>query len=154
MDLYQASHIRCGDSLIGVFDYEMLRRGIPDEAYKPLTGDDKAAAKAYSKFNKQQRDGKGATGLLASLRPPADLIDAATALVDMSEDTLEQIGAKRNAFERLHSGHNWLNLKIASDCFVAAFFSEKTGAIPGTAELARPRSRCRRQSGADLCTRP
>ena len=132
------SHIRCGDSLIGVFDYEMLRRGLPDEAYKPLTGDDKETAKAYAKFNKQQRDGKGATGFLAALRPPADLIDAARALADMPEDTLEQIGAKRASFERLHTGHNWLNLKIASDCYVAAFFSEKTGGIPGTADLARP----------------
>ena len=59
------SHIRCGDSLLGIFDYEMLRRGVPDEAYKPLTGDDKETAKAYSKFNKQQREGKGATGFLA-----------------------------------------------------------------------------------------
>ena len=132
------SHIRCGDSLIGVFDYEMLRKGIPDEAYKQLTGDDKETAKAYAKFNKQQRDGKGATGFLATLRPPADLIDAARALADMPEDTLEQIGAKRASFERLHSGHNWLNLKIASDCYVAAFFTQKTGAIPGPADLARP----------------
>lgn len=132
------SHIRCGDSLIGVFDYEMLRRGVPDEAYKPLTGDDKETAKAYAKFNKQQRDGKGATGFLATLRPPADLIDAARALADMPEDTLEQINAKRSSFERLHSGHNWLNLKIASDCYIAAFFSEKAGGIPGPADLARP----------------
>ena len=132
------SHIRCGDSLIGVFDYEMLRRGVPDEAYKPLTGDDKETAKAYAKFNKQQRDGKGVTGFLATLRPPADLIDAARKLADMPEDTLEQISAKQTSFERLHSGHNWLNLKIASDCYITAFFAEKSGGIPGPADLARP----------------
>jgi hypothetical protein len=75
------SHIRCGDSLIGVFDYEALRRGIPDEAYKPLTGDDKETAKAYAKLNKQQREGRGATGFLADLKPPTALIDAARALI-------------------------------------------------------------------------
>ena len=37
-------NIRCGDSLLGVFDLEALRQGIPDEAYKPLTGDDKETA--------------------------------------------------------------------------------------------------------------
>ena len=132
------SHIRCGDSLIGVFDHEMLRKGVPDEAYKPLIGDEKETAKVYSKFNKQQREGKGATGFLANLKPPTDLIDAARALVDMPEDTLEEIGAKRTAFERLHTGRNWLNLKIASDCYVAAFFAPKSGGAPGTAELARP----------------
>ena len=56
----------------------------------------------------------------------------------MPEDTLEQISAKRASFERLHSGHNWLNLKIASDCYVAAFFSEKTGGVPGPADLGSP----------------
>jgi hypothetical protein len=132
------NHIRCGDSLIGVFDYEMLRRGIPDEAYKQLTGDDKETARAYSKSNKQQRDGKGATGLLAGLRPPVDLIDAARALGTMPEDTLEQISAKRGAFDRLHSGHNWLNLKIASDCYVAAFFTPKNAGVPAGADFARP----------------
>ncbi len=132
------SHIRCGDSLIGVFDYEMLRRGIPDAAYKQLSGDAKEAAKIYSKFNKQHRDGKGATGFLSSLRPPVDLIDAARAIADMPENTLGEIGIKRSAFERLHSGHNWLNIKTASDCYIAAFFAPKTGDAPGPKELARP----------------
>jgi hypothetical protein len=132
------SHIRCGDSLIGVFDYEMLRKGVPDEAFKPLTGDDKETAKAYSKFNKQQREGKGATGFLANLKPPADLIDAARALVDMPEDTLEEIATKRTAFERLHTGASWLNLKTACDCYIAAFFAPKIAGASGAVELAKP----------------
>ncbi|MFN5698727.1 MAG: DNA methyltransferase, partial [Cyanobacteriota bacterium] len=32
------AHIQCGDSLVGVFDPKLLEQGIPDEAYKPLTG--------------------------------------------------------------------------------------------------------------------
>jgi len=50
---YLDARIRCGDSLIGVFDYEMLKQGIPDEAYKPLAGDDKEVARTYAKFNKE-----------------------------------------------------------------------------------------------------
>src|SRR5262249_11387752 len=34
------NHIRCGDSLIGVFDIKILRNGIPDQAFKPQVGDD------------------------------------------------------------------------------------------------------------------
>lgn len=34
-------HVRCGDSLVGVFDLEVLKEGIPDEAFKPVSGDDK-----------------------------------------------------------------------------------------------------------------
>src|SRR6185437_3478040 len=36
------ANIRCGDALLGVFDIKVLAAGIPDAAYKPLTGDDKA----------------------------------------------------------------------------------------------------------------
>lgn len=132
------SHIRCGDSLIGVFDLAMLKDGIPDEAYKPLTGDDKAVAKTYAKFNREQREGKGAGGLLKELKAPPELVDAALALVDLPEDSLEEIAAKRTAFAKLHGGKAWLNLKAACDCYVAAYFSPKTGNVPGREELARP----------------
>ncbi len=132
------ARIRCGDSLIGVFDYGMLRKGIPDAAYAPLTGDDKAVAKAYARHNAVQRDGKGATGFLADLRPPTDLIDAHQRLMDMPEDTLAQIAAKQAAFTDLHRGNGWQNLKIACDLYVAAFFLPKTGAAPTPEVLKHP----------------
>ena len=132
------ARIRCGDSLIGVFDYDMLRKGIPDAAYETLTGDDKAVAKAYGKHNAVQRDGKGATGFLAHLRPPTDLIDAYQRLTDMPEDTLEQIAAKQAAFTNLHHGDGWQNLKIACDLYVATFFMPKTGDAPTPEALKHP----------------
>ena len=48
--------ILCGDSLLGVFDLEVLRQGIPDAAYKPLAGDDKDAAEYFDRRNKAERD--------------------------------------------------------------------------------------------------
>jgi hypothetical protein len=125
------SRIRCGDSLIGVFDYSMLKDGIPDEAYKPLTGDDKNAARGWAKLNRGQRDGKAKDGMLAEIRPPAGLVDAARAIVAMPEDTLEQIAAKEKALARLHAG-SWLHLKAACDLYVAAFFAFKTEPAPAS----------------------
>ncbi len=46
-------HVKLGDSLIGVFDLKVLEKGIPDDAYKPLTGDDKQVAKDLKKRNRQ-----------------------------------------------------------------------------------------------------
>lgn len=130
------SHIRCGDSLIGVFDYEMLRKGIPDEAYKALTGDDKEVAKAFAKHNKNMREGHGTRGgLLQELKPPASIIDAARALIDMPEDSLAQIAAKQAAFAKLHKGESWQNLKTACDLYVTAFYATKIGKLPTAAEL-------------------
>ena len=51
-------HIKCGDSLVGVSDLSVLTNGIPDDAYKTVTGDDKEAAKLYRQRNKQERTGQ------------------------------------------------------------------------------------------------
>ena len=47
--------IKCGNSLVGVLDLDCLTDGIPDNAFKPVTGDDKNTAKEIKKENKQQR---------------------------------------------------------------------------------------------------
>ena len=49
------AQIRCGDALLGVFDLKVLEAGIPDAAYKPLTGDDKEVAKYYAQKNKREQ---------------------------------------------------------------------------------------------------
>ena len=51
-------HVKCGDSLVGVSDLTVLTNGIPDDAYKPVTGDDKEAAKLYRQRNKLERAGQ------------------------------------------------------------------------------------------------
>lgn len=130
------NHIRCGDSLIGVFDYKMLRSGLPDEAFEPLTGDDKAVAKAYAAINKEQRDGKTASGFLNELRMPAEITSGAEKLLAMPEDTLEEVEAKRKAFKRLISGQTWWRLKSACDMYVAAFLTPKRGEMPDPRKAA------------------
>jgi len=132
------SHIRCGDSLVGIFDVPRLADGIPDEAYGALEGDDAEAAKIYAGRNKEQREGKGATGLFAELKPPPGLIGAAEALIAMPEETLADVTAKEAAFARLHGGANWQRLKTACDTYVAAFFIPKTAANAETSGVSRP----------------
>ena len=124
------ARIRCGDSLIGVFDYGMLRGGLPDEAFDPLTGDDKAVAKAYKAINKQQRDGVGASGFIKELSAPASITDGAARVLAMPEDTLEEIEAKSRAWDRLLRDPKRLALKTACDMYVAAFLLPKTGDDP------------------------
>ena len=120
------ARIRCGDSLIGVFNYRMLRQGLPDEAFNPLTGDSKAVAKTYKAINREQRDAAN-LDLFRDLRVPAAIADGATTVLAMPEDTLEQIEAKARAWDRLLNGPNWQTLKTACDMYVAAFLLPKTG---------------------------
>ena len=132
--------IRCGDSLIGVFDYSMLRQGLPDEAFNPLTGDSKAVAKDYKAINRKQRDAAN-LNLFRDLRAPASIADGATTVLAMPEDTLEQTEAKARAWDRLITGPNWQKLKTACDMYVAAFLLPKIGKASNlhqTASLSLP----------------
>lgn len=46
--------IKCGNSLVGVLNLDCLNDGIPDNAYKAVTGDDKTIASKIKKENKHQ----------------------------------------------------------------------------------------------------
>jgi len=43
-------------------DLKVLDEGIPDEAYQPVTGDDKETAKYYKKRNQGERSGQLSLG--------------------------------------------------------------------------------------------
>jgi hypothetical protein len=47
--------IRCGNSLVGIPDPEVMAEGVPDEAFTAVTGDDKKIGAAFKKQNKQER---------------------------------------------------------------------------------------------------
>ena len=47
--------IKCGNSLVGLDTMERLKEGIPDDAFKPVTGDDKSVASRIKALNKRQR---------------------------------------------------------------------------------------------------
>jgi len=124
------ARIKCGDSLIGIFDYEMLKDGIPNDAYTAMSGDDKAVAKAYERLNKDERDGNAASGFIKTLAAPAEIVDGARKIAAMPEDTLSEVKAKARAFARYEASDQWQRLKLACDMYVATFFTPKVGEAP------------------------
>lgn len=117
--------IRCGDSLVGVLDLAVLDEGIPDDAYKPVTGDDKQIASSLRRQNKEEREGQAT--LFDRLGPTAVSPDTAAwqALEAMPEETPPQIEAKRAAYARLQQAGALL--RTAANIWTAAFFSQLTG---------------------------
>ena len=124
------ANIRVGDSLLGIFDLEALRIGIPDAAYKPLAGDDRPTARDFDRRNK--RDKGEATGILdfsgSAARPFAlpPLAASLRAVRELPEDTVEQIEAKRDRFQSAHSDPRLVNLAQAADLYISAFLTSKT----------------------------
>ena len=122
------SHIRCGDSLIGVFNIGVLHDGIPDEAFKPLPGDDAETASYYRAKNKREikEREKIETGLGLSAGQIA-LSKAFATLQAGPEDNLDDIESKRRLFDNLmgRDGAAW-RLKVACDLWTAAWFVPKS----------------------------
>ncbi|WP_299614081.1 N-6 DNA methylase [uncultured Tateyamaria sp.] len=127
------AQIRCGDALLGVFDLKVLEDGIPDAAYKPLTGDDKDTAKYYKKANQDATKGQGGfdfgTGQvsLPEMKPMA--LDF-SGFRDLPEDTVEQIGAKAKRFRELRKKQGFVRATAAANLYVAAFLLPKVGSAP------------------------
>ena len=119
------AHLRCGDSLLGVYDLKALEIGIPDDAYKPLTGDDKAAASAWKKLNKQARERDDKTVEMAFAKVSGELAGTAQKVEAQGEDDIAGVEAKRKAFEALVKGESYWRVKTACDLYIAAFLLPK-----------------------------
>ncbi|WP_394199557.1 Eco57I restriction-modification methylase domain-containing protein [Litoreibacter albidus] len=127
------AQIRCGDALLGVFDLKVLEDGIPDAAYKPLTGDDKDTAKYYKKANQDATKGQGGfdfgTGQVAMPEMKPMALDF-SGFRDLPEDTVEQIGAKAKRFKELRKKQGFVRATAAANLYVAAFLLPKVGGAP------------------------
>jgi Eco57I restriction-modification methylase len=127
------NNVRCGDALLGVFDMKVLEDGIPDAAYKPLTGDDKDTAKYYKKANQDATKGQGGfdfgTGQVAMPEMKPMALDF-SGFRDLPEDTVEQIGAKAKRFKELRKKQGFVRATAAANLYVAAFLLPKVGGAP------------------------
>ena len=125
------ANIRCGDALLGMFDMTALARGVPDAAYKPLTGDDNPTAKYYATRNRTEQKGQGDLFLRGGKLPAAPLAQARAAMRALPEDSPEQIAEKRRRFEQARADRLSYAWGEAADLYVAAFLLPKTGGAPG-----------------------
>ena len=128
------ANIRCGDSLLGVFDLEALGQGIPDEAYKPLMGDDKETARHFAARNRAEKAGQGALDLGGGghgrLPPPPPLAAASRALRALPEDSVEEIAKKQRRVRAAEADPRRWRWRVAADLYVAAFLTPTTGGVP------------------------
>lgn len=126
-------HFQLGSALLGVMDPKTLLDGVPDEAYKELTGDVKALCRDLKRRNKLERDGlmrmRAAAGFSQSLQA-MDLSMTAAPLQQLDalpDATLADIAAKRQAYAGLQRGAGEDSLVLALHLYCAAFLLPKHG---------------------------
>src|SRR5690606_9171860 len=121
-------HLVCGDALLGMLDMAALKEGIPDEAFKPLTGDDRDVTKVLLKLNRAARkalERSAASGQLAMNLGTQSLADAFAELDALQDDELGGVEVKRARYEELRAEAEASAVALAADCFVGSFLMPK-----------------------------
>ncbi|MFN3252316.1 Eco57I restriction-modification methylase domain-containing protein [Roseibium album] len=134
------AQIRCGDALLGVFDLKVLENGIPDAAYKALTGDDKVVARYYRDKNRREIRERDQIASGFGFSRAQDLTRAFVELRGMPEETVAQVEAKAARLNALtRKGASAWQLEMACDLHVAAFLLSKTEGGPYAGPDGLPR---------------
>jgi hypothetical protein len=147
------AHIQCGDSLVGVAPGLDISE-IPDEAFNPAFGDDKATASALKKRNKAERGGQMGLDVFV-IRDQGDLAAwmarQAQELDALPEETAGQVGQKAQTYREYLDSPQYRRRKQEYDLWTAAFFW-KMEAQPGSAGILAPTHEMlrRQRSGGTL----
>lgn len=135
--------IRNGNSLVGVTDLSVLAKGIPDDAYKPVTGDDAGLARALKQRNKEFRKTRQIS-LFDQRSMQAEEQGIASAYQELEairQDDLASVAQLKERFEALKSDPVWFKDWTACNLWTAAFFltytEESERNIPDSERLAK-----------------
>ena len=132
-------HIKCGNAIVGFVQREEAERGVPDEAFKTLPGDDKDTA-ALSESATRKTQGGNATAI--SLSPALqqqldDILRGWDELNRLPERTPDEIEAKKTRYLAFSQSQDaWLLYQIAA-IPIAQFYLPKDAG-----ELQKIHHRC------------
>jgi hypothetical protein len=123
-------HIKCGNAIVGFVTRDELDKGIPDEAFKTLPGDDRDIAAAFRKTNKAERKERATGQKQLPLAPELqEKLDAVLArmreLSALPEHTPAEIAAKKQRYAATQSQDAYLLRQIAA-IPIAQFYQPKT----------------------------
>jgi len=126
-------HIKCGNAIVGLAHEKELERGIPDEAFKTLPGDDKEVAAALRKANKQQREESASAArqmkldLVQTVRQELHPVSRHYAeLADLPDHTPDDYARKQAMLEEITQRKDLWRLRTLANLQVAQFFIPKT----------------------------
>jgi hypothetical protein len=138
-------HVVCGNSLLGVTP-EQVAAGIPDDAYKPLSGDERAVVSAQRRRNATERGGQGAFSLWESSVTEEELAKSMADVDQLQDDDLEGVETKQARWQSVVDSEGMRRAKFAADAWCAAFVVPKDGS---TAEITTSNVRQALEHGLD-----
>ena len=137
-------HIQWGNSLLGATP-TLMAKGIPDNAFKPIRGDDKALCRQLKRQNKKERDPAQLTLVDPATRPWGWLEDMAyyapehqpwqqleelaaqmAELDRIPDETIDQVQQKQQRYRELLNSTEYRFSRFRADSWCAAFVWRKT----------------------------
>ena len=122
------AHVKCGNSLFGTAA-ALIEAGIPDDAFRPLDGDDTALVTSLREQNKAERDGQLTVEDVA-YSVMAQLEADAAALETASDDSVVGLHEKELRFTALASSDAYDRAKATADAWCAAVLQRKIAGAP------------------------
>lgn len=124
------AHVKYGNGLIGATP-KLLAEGVPDDAFKPIEGDDKKYAAGLVKRNKAQRGGQDELLFDTDTLPGNDQYAAELARITAAPaDSLEQVRAQESAYRAYVRSASFVQDLHAADAWCAAFVWPKREGAP------------------------
>lgn len=142
-------HIKCGDAIVGLAHREELENGIPDEAFKAFSQDEKNAlvpsndarvleitlSSFLTRRNKAERKEREAKLMqikadfeATTIANVQEAMEEYKTFNNLPETTPEEIETKQRVYKKFLDGKGYTFLKTMADTLVAQFFIPKTNA--------------------------
>lgn len=117
-------HIRCGNSLLGATP-ELISAGLPDDAFKPIEGDNPDACSNLKKLNKAQREGLRHLFIAEDTGIRERMHEAAAAIDEISDSRPEDIHRKEATFRNAQQNYDFQKAWDLANLWCAAFVIQK-----------------------------
>ncbi len=118
-----------GNGLIGATP-ALLEKGVPDEAFKPLTGDDKTMVTSWKKRNQQARGRQLKFSLFDHPTASVDFAELVEELNAFDDTSFEGVQSMARRWVELTESPAYKSLVHAADTWCAAFVAPKTPTTP------------------------
>jgi hypothetical protein len=121
-------HIKCGNSIVGFVHRNELDRGVPDEAFATMSGDDRDLASDLRKKNRRERKDRehGQHQLGPSVSSQLNVFTSRWDLLSaLPERTPQEIADKKTAFAALANSLEAFTLEQVAAIPIAQFYIQK-----------------------------
>ncbi|MDO9530030.1 MAG: N-6 DNA methylase [Syntrophales bacterium] len=121
-------HIQCGNSLLGTTP-ALLKKGIPDDVFKPIEGDEKEFCTKYRKINRDERKGQTSLWSVREDQKPWNQMAEYAADIEqlnaVDDSTIHGISERHAQYEKIVKSQDYKSSKLLADAWCAAFVWKK-----------------------------